>query len=290
MRRRLRPVRAGGCRLALAKIEPNSTTRRQEAISLLTAALKSKQPKLRAVAARGLADLHPAPETILPTIKEMLEGSDRESSNQALEALASLGEAAVPTAIDELKHEELRPALESILGHIGPAAGRAVPALVDVLKSDRHVRARCEALIALGAIGAGAADAVPAVAECLNDPNEKVCYSACYALGRIGPTAIGAKLELQKKLGDSDDFVALAAAWALAQIDPQCSQVAAKSVPLLIKGLADPEPKVRIEAAAALRNIGPLAKDAVPALKMALNDKDESVRDTASAALKAIEK
>jgi HEAT repeat protein len=271
---------------ALVKIEPQNEARKQKAVALLTVALKSQQPRLRAVAARSLADLHPDPETVLPAIVEALGGGDRESVNHALAALASLGEPAVPAMIVALKQEELRPALASILGHLGPPAKAAAPALVEIVKTDKSVRTRCEALIALGAINA--AEAVPVAIACLNDPHEKICYSACYALGRLGPKAIASKFELQKKLSDPDEFIALAAAWALSQIDPLCSQVAEKSVPLLIKGLSDSEPRVRREAAAALRNIGPLAKDAIPALKMATNDKDEPVRDMAAAALKAI--
>ena len=99
-----------------------------------------------------------------------------------------------------------------MLGHLGPPAKDATPALIEIIKTDKNVRARCEALIALGAIGADAAEAVPVATACLNDPHEKVCYSACYALGRIGPKAIGAKLELQKKLSEPDQFIALAAA------------------------------------------------------------------------------
>jgi HEAT repeat protein len=273
---------------SLAKIEPQDPARRDIALKLLTAGLRSNQTRLRAAAARGLADLHPAPEAILPAIVEVLEGGDRESAGQALEVLAALGEAGVPALTGALKREEIRPTVATILGHIGPPAKKAVPALAEIIKSDKNVRARCESLIALGAIGAEAAEAVPAVIQALNDPQEKVSYSACYALGRIGPTAIGAKLELQKKLTDPDEFVALAAAWALAQIDPQCSQVAAVSVPVLIKGLTYPEPKIRREAALSLRSLGPLAKAAVPALKTAVNDPDEAVRDTATAALKAI--
>ena len=232
--------------------------------------------------------MHPAPETVLPAIKEALASGDSENAHHALEALASLGPAAVPTLTEALAREDLRTDVATILGHIGPPAGAAVPALTEIIKTDKAVRARCEALIALGAIGAEATDAVPAVMACLKNPNEKVCYSACYALGRLGPAAIGAKFELQKKLTDSDDFVALAAAWALAQIDPKCSQVAIQSVPLLVKGLADPEPKIRVEAAAALGKIGPLAKEALPALKIAANDRDQLVRAAAAAALQSI--
>ncbi len=51
---------------ALAKIEPQNQSRRLVAVSLLAAALGSKQPQVRRAAARGLADLKPAPSWSFP--------------------------------------------------------------------------------------------------------------------------------------------------------------------------------------------------------------------------------
>jgi HEAT repeat protein len=257
-------------------------------MTLLAAALNSKEPRVRHAAVHGLIDLDAKSERIFPAIKQALRAADKESLGYALEALESLGPPAVPVLIDALRHENVRPLAASILGHLGPAAKEAAPALADIVGQDRNVNARCEALLALGGIGPGAAMAASAAAAALRDPEERVRYSACFALGKMGSAAVTAAPELQKKLKDKDPTVALAAAWALAKIDPQCPE-ATQSVPVLIRGLTDPEPRVRLEAAIALRCLGPAAKEAVPALnEAALHDKDELVRDMAAQALAAI--
>ncbi len=76
----------------------------------------------------------------------------------------------------------------------------------------------------------------------------------------------------------------------LARIDPASAEIARQSVPLLVKGLTDSEPRVRVEAAASLEHLGRLAKEAVPSLKQAMYDKDEAVRIAAEKALKAVGK
>jgi HEAT repeat protein len=272
---------------ALAKIERGNEARRLDAVSLLAAALGSRQPQVRLAAARGLADLRPAPELVLPAIKNALENRDMAVATTAVEALASLGEPALPALIDALKIERIRPAVARILGGMGPQAKKAVPALAEIVVRDGRIPARCEALMALGAIGPDAAESVSAVVEALRGTREDVCYAACYALGRMGPSAIAAEAELRKKLADPNESITLSAAWALARIDPTSAEIARQSVPLLIKGLADSEPRVRTEAAVSLGRLGPLAKDAAPALKTALHDTDEMARDAAEKALKA---
>jgi HEAT repeat protein len=61
------------------------------------------------------------------------------------------------------------------------------------------------------------------------------------------------------------------------------------SVPVLIDALGDHNPKVRMEVANTLAQIGPDAKDAVPALIEVLKDNDFNVRQAAADALDAIE-
>ncbi len=273
---------------AWAKLDPHDEARQQKAVALLAAALNSREPRVRHAAVHGLIDLDCKSKRIFPAIKQALRTADKEGLSYALEALESLGPPAVPVLIDALGHENVRPLAASILGHLGPAAKEAAPALADIVSTDKDVHARCEALLALGGIGPGAAIAASTAVDALKDPEEKIRYSACYALGKMGSAAVTAVPELQKKLKDKDPTVALAAAWALAKIDPQCPE-AAHAVPVLMRGLADPEPRVRLEAVIALRCLGPAAKEAVPLLsEAALHDKDELVRDMAAQVLAAI--
>jgi HEAT repeat protein len=220
-------------------------------------------------------------------MQKAMEGASPEVLNHVLDALATLGEKAVPRLIAALKVEQIRPKAAAIIARIGPPAKAAVPALVDAL-SDPNPETRSELLFALAAIGPDAEAAVPAATRALEDPDMNVRYGACFALGKIGKAAIPAKAALHKNLGGDDEFLSMASAWALACIHPECSETAPKSVPILIKALEEPDPLTRIHAAESLQGLGPLAKDAVPALKKALKDDDEHVRQAAAKALKAV--
>ena len=82
----------------------------------------------------------------------------------------------------------------------------------------------------------------------------------------------------------------MSAAWALARICPECPQTAPKSVPLLVKGLNEPDAMSRLSACEGLQCLGPLAKDAIEALEKLSEDEDEDVRAAAAEALETIRK
>jgi HEAT repeat protein len=270
----------------LAKVDPSNDAYKEKAITLLTAGMKSKEPRIRRASIRGLLDLHAKTELLMPAIKDDLDSNDKDRLGEALEALSGLGVEAVPGLIEALKHESLRPAVAAILGRIGPAAKAAAPALIEVVKNDKHVHARCEALFALGNIGPDVAVAEAAVGV-LEDSDEQVYFSACYALGKVGPAAKDAVPALEKKLESKDVEIATAAAWAIAKIDASYPK-AAELVPLLAQALSDRKVEVRLEAAAALLNLGPAAKTAAAALQKASHDKDPAVREKVEKALQAI--
>jgi HEAT repeat protein len=274
---------------ALARMNPDDKQLVGEVVPRLVNMLKSPRPELRTAAARALIDLDPDPEIVRPALDKAMEGADPEVLDHVLDALASLGEKAVPRLIAALKREEGRLKTAAILARIGPPAKAAVPALIEAL-GDKNPETRSEVLFALAAIGPGAKQAVPAVARALGDPEMDVRYAACYALGKIGPAAMSAKAELQKRLTSPDRFLRQASAWALAHIHPACPATSAMSVPILIHAMGAPDAMTRLEAAKSLRCLGPRAKDAVPALKKALHDDNEQVRAVAAEALKAIAK
>lgn len=272
---------------ALARMDPDDEELVRRVVPRLVEALKSPEPRLRKIAARALIDLDPDPEITRPVIAKAMQDASPEVLNDLLDAVASLGEKAVPRLTAALEHEEVRAKVATIIARIGAPAKAAAPALAAALADD-DPSTRSEILFAISAIGPDAKEAVPAVTKLLNDPDMDVRYAACYALGRIGPDAMSAKAELQSKLADDDQFLTMASAWALASIHPTCPETCKQSVPVLIEALAEPEAITRFHAAESLRSLGPLAKPAVEALKKTLEDDDEQVRKMATDALKVI--
>ncbi len=275
------------CMWARAKMNPDDEQLVREVVPELAAELTSPDARLRAAAAQALLDLNPAPEIVRPEMDKIIETGKPEVLNAVMDALAGLGEGVVPRAVAALKIPETRYRAAAVLRRIGPAAKGAVPALIEALADEKAVT-RSEVLFALGAIGPDAKEAVPAIAKALKDEEVKVGYAACYALGQIGPAALEAKPALLEQLAIEDEFLGMAAAWALAHIHPECTETAPKSVPLLVKALAEPDSMTRLYACESLECLGPLGKDAVEGLKKLAEDEDEDVRQAAAKALEAI--
>jgi len=281
------PFRKTVCLWALARMNPDDQELVRQVVPKLVEALTAPESRLRAAAARALIDLDPDPEILRPVMQKAMQEASPEAMNDMLDALASLGEKAVPRLSKALEIQEVRAKAAAIIARIGPAAKAAVPALSDAL-SDKNPETCNEVLFALAAIGPDAAEAVPAIRQVMQSPDKNVCYSACYALGKIGPAAESAKEDLEKRLAGDDNFLCMASAWALCQVDPESSETAAKTVPILIEALAEPDPPTRLHAAEALGLLGPLATDAEDALKKLQDDPDEEVRSAAAKALEAI--
>jgi HEAT repeat protein len=275
---------------ALARANPKDKQWFDLAVPLLVERLTDADQQVREAAVRALADLEPPPGSLIPELKRVLDKADAETVSGALDALATLGEPAVPRLIAALEHDDARARAAAILGRIGPPAQEAVPALRDVL-DDPDGEVRREAAFALGAMGEAASPAVPQLTELLQDPDMNVRYAAAYALGKIGPQAMEAKSELVKRLASPDRFLGLVAAWALARVHPECPATSPKSVPVLVKALEQPAPMVQLEAIEALRCLGPLAKDALPGLReLAESTDNAAIRQAAADAIEAIEK
>jgi HEAT repeat protein len=272
---------------ALARFHPDDRELVSKAVAQLVEGLKRPERRQREAAARALVELNADPEITRPIMKRAMEGAPPATIEAALDALAALGEQVVPRAIEALVVPEVRAKAAAMIARIGPPAKAAVPALIKALGDDDPAT-RSEVLMALGAIGPDAQAAVPAVIKALHDPEVSVRYAACYALGKIGPAALPAEGDLQNELSAEDPFLRVASAWALARIHPECAVTAAKSVPVLVKALGEPNVTTRLEAAESLGCLGPLAKDAIPALNKAKEDRDPAVREAAAEALKAI--
>lgn len=271
----------------LARFHPEDVKLQGEAVTKLFEGLKNDEPAVRILSAKALAALRPGPAITLPIMDKALAGADEKVVHGALDALATLGPAAIPSLIEATKYEKVRPYAIYILGQNGPAAKSAVDTLVKYI-DDKNPDVQNETLVALAKIGPEAKSAVPALIKVLEKNEGSVCCASVYALGSIGPEAKAAAPTLQKNLSSNDETLALLSAWALANIEPKDAKTANEVVPLMIRGLANPNPKFRLGAAECLKKYGSLAKAAVPALKQASQDSDAEVRKVSAEALKAI--
>lgn len=111
------------------------------------------------------------PSVRLRTIRAFREWGVRET---AADALARIGDAAVPALIDTLHDpdQEVRAQAAQALARMGPKAGPAIDALVHAL-DDPNADVRRGAARALGQIGPEAEDAVPALIQAIRDPRNK---------------------------------------------------------------------------------------------------------------------
>jgi HEAT repeat protein len=274
---------------ALAKIEPDDERLKTETVPALMEFLKDEDQEARRAAALALLQLDPGPEIMIPAFLGAFDSASPEVRSDMLEAIASLGEEAVPGMIRGLKYPDIRKQVAEILGRIGEGAKEAVPALLEHV-NDEDPQVQAEVLFALGCIGGpeakGAIDAAIAV---LQDENERVRVSGMYLLGKLGPDAAAAAPELKKILKSDDPKSPRACMWALVRIEPDNEEVAKLAVPMMISGLEDEDAFVRIEAARTLELIGPAAKEAIPALKkLEQDDPDPEVREAAVDAIQSI--
>ena len=280
----------------LAKISPDSKVLKKEAAEQLVKSLKSDDKYVRQAAARGLVELRPDPEIVRPALVAALADDDPAVRGNIVEAIAALGERAVPDLVKGLKNPNFRDASAAILARIGPPAKQALPALVaaldDAASTERSSadEFHAEVLAAIALIGPQDAALIKKCMAMLNSEHDRVRRTATYALGKAGPAAKGAVGALRGQLNGDDEMLRIVTLWALLQITPDDQQVIKAAIPGLTKALEDPRPLVRLEAALALGKIGPKAASAKEALEQLGDDSDEAVRRAAAEALSQIVK
>jgi HEAT repeat protein len=240
------------------------------AVEPLSAALKDKEWKVRAAAARALGKIQD-PRAVEPLIAA-LKDTDKDVREAAVYALGEIKDPrAVEPLIAALKDAEwrVRTAADEALVKIGAPA---VEPLIAALK-DKDSDVRKAAAQVLGEIKDPRA--VKPLSAALKDEEWDVCQAAAEALGKIkDPRAVD---PLIAALKDTDKDVREAAVYALGEIkDP-------RAVEPLIAALKDENSDVRQAAAKALEKI----KDprAVEPLIAALKDYYSDVRQAAARAL-----
>ena len=177
---------------------------------------------------------------------EALQCGDSQSSQKAVEFLASCGSRAASHLVPRLS------GFDTVSGHLawevldklGP---HAVPALIQGLK-DKDKLTRSSAARAIGKLGPKAASAVPDLLEALDDQDPTVHADVARALGEIGSAAVPGLVNV---LHSTQRARQISAAWTLERIGPQ----AAEAVPTLSELACQRDQEISQMALAALRKI-----------------------------------
>lgn len=232
-------------------------------IGSLVHAVQGKDPAVRRDAARSLGTYGPTARSAVPALIAALNANDWQLRALAADALV----------------------------RIDPDPDRVAPPLIETFAEDASADYR-NAVIepvarALATLGRGA---VPHLRRALADPRFTVRLGAAEALGALGPDAQEALPALASAVRDDDHlFVRTAAAQALERIDPdQAPDLARPLIDALVSQLGSDDPLERLDAATALREMGPAAAAAVPALMERLRDEQRAIRMAAMYALGAV--
>jgi HEAT repeat protein len=126
--------------------------------------------------------------------------------------------------------------------------------------------------------------AIPSLIALLEGDTESRC-SAAIGLGRMGKSAVQAVPVLQSNLVADEPAVRLVSALALKEIDPGQTQRVVAVLSGLLRNVT-----CYADAASALAEMGPAARDAVPALVSLLNHEWPYMREVAGIALMQIDR
>jgi HEAT repeat protein len=141
---------------------------------------------------------------------------------------------------------------------------------------------RAAAAGALAELGPAAGAAGPALVAALRDADPKVRLGAAHALGEARAAPPGAVPALVVGLEAPDPDTRGTMARALGQLRPPPKDAVAPLAQLLQR---DGSEHVRLAACTALRELGPVARDALPALRAAAGDASRYVRECAQFAI-----
>jgi HEAT repeat protein len=227
--------------------------RSPDLLPILSAALHDDDPAVRREAAVGLAGRG---RSALPSLLDSAKGDDPGGQAAAVFGLSLVSpppaeaRQALLAALKD-KDAEVRSAAGVAVGRVtarapmteraSPAAGDAVPALIEVAKGGKS---RAAAIHSLGQIGPAAGDAVPALTDVLRAGDVADRQASASALAQIGDPAVPALVEA---LRDKDAPVRALAASALGMINltshaaanDQTRTLAPKAVSALADALED---------------------------------------------------
>lgn len=284
---------------------------RKSMVAGLVKLLNDSDIDRRERALEAIGKIGPSATAAIPALRKALNDDLPYIRKLAAEALATMGSAALPVYLEELKNEngELRAIAAASIGKLNPAECKsAIPALIRALSdTDSAVRQRSETALErmgpdavppllanldaaggetklamirlLGSVDSTDPAALQKLIGYLNNDNKQTELTAIRALDRKSSAAVPALIEALK----SDDVsVRIGVCEVLADL----GRKGTKAVPALVTALKDPQADVRAQSAVALGKMGSeAALQAVPALEEAKKDSDPQVAMKAADAL-----
>jgi len=219
---------------------------------------------------------------VLPRSRPYPTPSGNRFHDTAIQALAKMGAAVVPTLDEALgdRAPTIRESAATALGRLGAEAKPAVPTLIGLFK-DRDPAVRLRAAEAVGQLGPTLPETVPALTAALGHKDPVVRQSAVTALERLKPTPSAVADALGQALDDPEPTVRVKAAEVLLRADAP----PAAALATLTEELRGRDPGTRSQAALLLQNGGARARPAVPALRELTADRDRMTRIYACQAL-----
>ena len=222
-------------------------------------------------------------KTVLNAMILAMKEDDNDKRPNAGTVLVQIGAEAVTPLIDALPKNELRSRAAWALSQLGEKARPAIPALIQLLKSDLPVAVN-DGAVALGIMGQEAKEALLPLIEALKNPDSEVRVAVATAIKQIGPSAEHIPLLLPAL---KDPYMKVRSTIILTF--GYMGDAGKPAIPEMIKLLKDENAWVRMHTSASLARFGADAKDAVPALRAALGDESGVVRGTAAMALARIQ-
>lgn len=226
--------------------------------------------------------LGPQHSYIAADLIRMSKTPSERAQRLSIEALGNMGDASVPAVpyiIESMKNPRLESIAASALRKLGPKANAAVPELIEMLK-DKHKK--FSAALVLEAIGSPAREAIPELQNCLVHSSHVAYARALLSINPESSEAIDALVEISRLPYVPNQWSAQPDAHYLLV---KYGHDRDRHLQGLIDALENPNPRIRLNAAAYLGKLGAEANEAVDSLRKALEDNDPEVRAEAARAI-----
>ena len=231
-------------------------------------------PEAFLLALQSLSELEPGCREVLPAASSLLAGKGVESwqREKALKLFAKGGGDVVEelTSLLEIDDPAARFFALSNLGEIGPDAAPAIPALLELLGTEKYLFRSAWALVE---IGAEKERVVARMLEKLQDRNKDYRGTAAKVIERLGKEAAAAIPFLVEDLEFPEALTAMGET----------------ALPALIEALRTGGPEKKVAALRALGSMERTPRACIPALKTALGEPDPDVSLWAALVLDSME-